>query len=385
MKPISYGRQFISEEDIQAVRETLLSDYLTQGPKIIEFEKNFSEYIGVKYCSLVSNGTAALHLCAMALGVKPGDRIITTPITFVASANGFRYCGAEITFCDIDPKTYLLDLNKLEAILSKSPKGTYKAVVPVDFGGYPFDVERLRNLADKYGFAIVEDACHAPGGWFTDSKGHIEKCGKGTYADMTVFSFHPVKHIATGEGGAITTNNDELFGKISLYRTHGITKHEALMSENHGGWYYEMIDLGYNYRITDFQAALGIEQLKRLVWSIERRNEIAGIYNEAFEEIPEIVTPWVDKNIKHAYHLYVIQVPQRKELYDYLRTQNIFTQVHYIPAHLMPYYKQFGWGKGDLPIAENYYEHCLSLPMYPTLEKDEQQYVIEKIKKFILK
>ena len=237
--PISYGRQYITDEDIQAVIETLKSDYLTQGPKIAEFEKDFADYCGCKYASVVSNGTAALHLCAMALDIKPGDRIITTPITFVASANGFRYCGAEVVFCDIHPDTYLMDLDKLEEILKASPKGTYKAVVPVDFAGYPVDVERMRILANEYGFAIVEDACHAPGGALIDSKGKINRIGNSQYADLTVFSFHPVKHIATGEGGAITTNKKELYEKVNLYRTHGITKDPALLLENHGGWYYE--------------------------------------------------------------------------------------------------------------------------------------------------
>lgn len=379
MKPISYGRQYIAEEDLLAVRETLQGDYLTQGPKIAEFERNFAAYLGAKHCSLVSNGTAALHLCAMALGIQPGDKVITTPITFVASANGFRYCGAEITFCDIDPDTFLLDLDKLEQILARHPVGSYKAVVPVSFAGYPFDTERLRRLADEYGFAIVEDACHAPGGYFTDSKGDKEFCGRGRYADMTVFSFHPVKHIATGEGGAVTTNDDELYAKLSLYRTHGITKSAELMEENHGGWYYEMVELGYNYRITDFQAALGIEQLKRLEWSVGRRNEIAQIYNQAFAGIEGITIPKVASDVRHAYHLYVIQVENRKELYDYLRTQNIFTQVHYVPAHLMPYYKKQGWKRGDLPAAEAYYDRCLSLPMYPTITDEELRWVINTI------
>ena len=385
MKPISYGRQYITEDDLKAVRETLEGDFLTQGPKIAEFEKNFAIQVGAKHCALVSNGTAALHLCAMALNIQPGDKVITTPITFVASANGFRYCGAEIVFCDIDSKTFLLDLNKLEDILKSAPKGTYKAVVPVDFAGYPFDTERLRLLADEYQFSIVEDACHAPGGYLIDSNGETERCGRGRYADLTVFSFHPVKHIATGEGGAITTNCDELYSKLSLYRTHGITKDPKLMEEIHGGWYYEMIDLGYNYRITDFQAALGIEQLKRLGWSLKRRNEIADAYNKAFADIRQITTPFVADNVYHAYHLYIIQVEDRKGLYEYLRQHNIFAQVHYVPAHLMPYYRQFGWKRGDLPIAEKYYDRCLSLPMYPTLSEVEQKYVIEKVIEFLIK
>ena len=382
--PISYGRQYITDDDIQVVVDTLKSDYLTQGPKIVEFEKDFANYCGCKYACVVSNGTAALHLCAMALDIKPGDKVITTPITFVASANGFRYCGAEIVFCDIHPDTYLMDLDKLEEILKASPKGTYKAVVPVDFAGYPVDVERMRALADEYGFAIVEDACHAPGGSLIDSKSVKNMVGNGFYADLTVFSFHPVKHIATGEGGAITTNNKELFDKVSLYRTHGITKDPVLLQENHGSWYYEMQDLGYNYRITEFQAALGISQLKRLDWSIERRNEIAKKYDAAFANT-SILIPYRAENINHAFHLYIIQVDKRKELYEFLRQNNIFSQVLYIPAHTMPYYKQLGWKQGDMPVAEEYYSKCLALPMFPSLTEEEQDWVIEKVKEFICK
>lgn len=382
---IPYGKQYISEEDIQAVIATLRSDYLTQGPKITEFEQHFADYCRSKYAAMVANGTAALHLTAMALGVQEGDKIITTPITFVASANGFRYCGAEITFCDIDAKTFLMDLDKLEDILKSAPIGTYKGVVPVSFAGYPVHTERLREIADRYGLWIVEDACHSPGAYFKDSKGNIELCGACNYADMTVFSFHPVKHIATGEGGAITTNRKDLYDKLCLYRTHGITKNPELMEENHGGWYMEMQELGYNYRITDFQAALGVEQLKRLEWSIAQRQKIAQRYNDAFIGIKKIITPKIVDNIRHVYHLYVIQVEDRKGLYDFLRAQNIFTQVHYIPAHLMPYYRRLGWKKGDLPVAENYYKLCLSLPIYPTLTEEEQRYVIQKIIEFVQK
>ena len=378
---ISYGRQHITDQDVDAVVEALKSDYLTQGPKIAEFENDFANYCGCKYACVVSNCTAAIHLCAMALDIKPGDKVITTPITFVASANGFRYCGAEIVFCDIHPDTYLMDLDKLEEILKASPKGTYKAVVPVDFAGYPVDVERMRALADEYGFAIVEDACHAPGASLVDSKGVKNMVGNGHYADLTVFSFHPVKHIATGEGGAITTNNKELYDKVSLYRTHGITKDPALLQENHGGWYYEMQELGYNYRITEFQAALGISQLKRLNWSIARRNEIAKKYDEAFADT-SILTPFRAKNITHAFHLYIIQVENRKALYDYLRENKIFSQVLYIPAHTMPYYKGLGWKEGDMPVAEEYYSKCLALPMFPSLTDEEQDWIIAKVKEF---
>lgn len=383
MKPISYGRQYITEEDIQAVVDTLRSDYLTQGPRIPEFEQKFAEFLGVNHACMVSNGTAALHLCAMALGIQPGDKVITTPITFVASANGFRYLGADITFCDIDSKTFLMDLNKLEDILKASPKGTYKAVVPVDFAGYPINEEHLHQLSIEYGFKIVIDACHAPGGTWIDSKGEQQMVGNCKYADLTVFSFHPVKHIAAGEGGAITTNDEELYQKVALYRTHGITKDATMLTRNDGGWYYEMQELGYNYRITEFQAALATSQLARLNWSIQRRNEIANRYDEAFKNLP-ILTPYRQEGIVHAFHLYVIEVhPQkRKELYDYLRAHNIFSQVLYIPAHTMPYYKSLGHKEGECPIAEDYYTRCLALPMYPSLTDEEQQYVIDTIWNF---
>lgn len=383
MKPIPYGRQHITEEDLEAVRNALLSDYLTQGPRIEEFERRFAEYCQTEHAVMVSNGTAALHLAALALGVKEGDKVITTPITFVASANGFRYCGAEIVFCDIDPTTYLLDLDKLETMLATAPAGTYKGVVPVDFAGYPIHGEKLRKIADRYGLWIVEDACHSPGAYYTDSQGEKQMCGNGKYTDMTVFSFHPVKHIATGEGGAVTTNRKDLYDKLTLYRTHGITKDPELMMENHGGWYMEMQDLGYNYRITDIQAALGIEQLKRLEWSLDRRQKIAQKYDRELSQLQGISIPRVEYNIRHAYHLYVIQAEDRKGLYDFLRKHQIYTQVHYIPSHLMPYYKAFGWKKGDMPVAEAYYEKCLSLPMYPTLTDQEQDYVIGKISEFL--
>ena len=382
-KPIPYGHQHITDEDVQAVVAALKSDYMTQGPLIGQFEKDIANYLGVKYACVVSNGTAALHLCAMALDIKHGDKIITTPITFVASANGFRYQGAEVVFCDIDSKAFLMDLDKLEQILKASPKGTYKAVVPVDFAGYPIDEERLRQLADEYGFAIVVDACHAPGGSFIDSKGEKQMIGNCKYADLTVFSFHPVKHIATGEGGAVTTNNKDLYEKVALYRTHGITKDSSRLEKNDGGWYYEMQELGYNYRITEMQAALGISQLKRLDWSIERRNEIARKYDEAFQGTI-VKTPFRAEDLVHAFHLYIIQLPadKRKGLYDFLRANNVYSQVLYIPAHLMPYYRQFGWKVGDMPVAEDYYSKCLALPMFPTLTNEEQDWIITKVKEY---
>ena len=384
-KSIPYGRQNITEEDIEAVIETLKSDYLTQGPKIGEFEKTFAKYVGAKYAVAVNNATAGLHLSAISLGVNPGDKIIVTPMTFAASANCVRYCGGEVVFCDIDKDTYLIDIKKLEDRLRKAPSGTYKVLILVDFAGYPLNLEAFRKLADTYGIWIIEDACHAPGGFFKDSKGRRQYCGNGNWADVSVFSFHPVKHIATGEGGMVTTNSKELYDKLCLYRTHGITKDSKLLTENHGGWYYEMQELGFNYRITDFQAALGISQLKRADAGLKRRQLIARRYNEAFAKNDNIKTPFVSDDVFHAYHLYIIQVEDRLGLYNYLREQGIYAQVHYVPLHLMPYYAQRGNKKGDFPVVEDYYEHCLSLPIYPTLTDEEQSYVIANVLRFLNK
>lgn len=382
-KPIPYGRQHITEDDIAAVMETLKSDYLTQGPKINEFEAAFAAYVGVRYAVAVNNATSGLHLAAMALNVKPGDKVIVTSMTFAASANCIRYCGGDVVFCDIEKDTYLMDITKLKQILESSPKGTYQGIVPVDFAGYPVNLESFRQLADEYGLWILEDACHAPGGYFVDSQGEKQFCGNGNYAEIAVFSFHPVKHIATGEGGMVTTNDKALYDKLCLYRTHGITKDPALLHKNDGGWYYEMQELGYNYRITDFQAALGISQLKRAQAGLDRRQEIARRYNDMFSPIKGIQTPYVDGKAYHAYHLYVIQVEDRPGLYHFLHENNIYAQVHYVPLHLMPYYQQFGNKEGDLPVVEDYYAHCLSLPMYPTLTEEEQDYVINKVIEFL--
>jgi UDP-4-amino-4,6-dideoxy-N-acetyl-beta-L-altrosamine transaminase len=383
MNAISYGRHHISDDDIQAVVDVLRSDYLTQGPVVQDFEAAFSEYVGSKYAIAVCNGTAALHLSVLALNLNPGDKVLTTPLTFVASANCVRYCGGDVDFVDIDPETYLMDLGKLEEKLSSSPAGTYKGVIPVDFAGYPTDVERLSEIAKKYDLWILQDCCHSPGGGFEDSKGIQQKCGNGSYSDIQVFSFHPVKHIATGEGGMVTTNSKHLYERICRLRSHGITKDPGHMIGNHGGWYYEMQELGYNYRLTDIQAALGVSQLKRAAQGLERRREIAACYDKAFEGVDQIKTPKIAKGFSHAYHLYVIQVDGRKELYDYLKTQNIFSQVLYVPVHLQPYYKQLGWKKGDFPLVEDYYKHCLALPMYPSLTLDDQSSVIDNVIRYV--
>lgn len=382
---IPYGKQFISEEDTKAVVEALNSDFLTQGPKIAEFEKNFAAYIGCKYAVAVSNGTAALHLPFLAIGLQPGDRIITTPITFAASANAARYCGAEVYFADIDPDTFVISIESVKQLLQNHPKGHFKAIVPVDFTGYPVNLEKVRALADEYGLFILEDACHSPGGYFTDSKGTKQNCGNGVYANAAAFSFHPVKHIAAGEGGMITTNDETLYKKLMTLRTHGITKENMQFDfpepEKQGAWYYEMQDLGYNYRITDLQAALANSQLTRAHEGLLKRQDIANKYRKAFTG-SSVKMQAEEQGVCNAYHLFVIEVENRKGLYDFLKENGIFSQIHYVPVHLMPYYKQFGWQEGDFPKAETYYKQCISLPMYPTLTEDEQNHVIACVLKF---
>ncbi|MFN2439856.1 MAG: UDP-4-amino-4,6-dideoxy-N-acetyl-beta-L-altrosamine transaminase [Chitinophagaceae bacterium] len=381
MKSIPYGKQHITEEDLKAVTDTLQSDFLTQGPAIADFEEAFAKYIGVKYAVAVSNGTAALHLAAMALGVNGNSNVITTPITFAASANCVGYCGGNVFFADIEKETYLIDIKKLEELIKSKPPGFFSGIIPVDFAGRAVNLEECKTLAKKYNLWILEDACHAPGGYFVDSSATSQICGNCVYADVAIFSFHPVKHIACGEGGMVTTNDEAIYKKLLVLRTHGITKDPDLMQNNHGGWYYEMQELGYNYRLTDFQAALGSSQLKRADEGLERRRAIANKYNESLKGVKEIKSQsgYVDG---HAYHLYIIEAEDRSGLYNFLREKNIFTQVHYIPVHTLPYYQKLGWKKGNFPIAEAYYERCLSLPMYPTLKEEEQDYVIATIKSY---
>lgn len=378
---IPYGKQLITEEDLEIVSRVLTSDFLTQGPEIATFESAFAAMTNAKYAVAVSNGTAALHLAVMAMGIKPGDKVITTPITFVASANCVKYAGGEVTFCDIDPDTYLMDLVKLKQMLESKPKGYYKGIIPVDFAGLMLDLELLRKLADEFGCWIIEDACHAPGAYFINSSGDKILAGSGNYADVSVFSFHPVKHIACGEGGMITSNIEKVNASLQLLRTHGITRNPELMLQNDGPWYYEMIELGYNYRLTDFQAALGHSQLNRLNWSLTERNRIAKDYDSYFEN-----KGWKHQKVSdgqyHAHHLYIIEHPRRKELFNYLKANQIHPQIHYIPVHLMPYYRSQGWNLGDLPVAENYYSQCLSLPMFPSLLNEEFNYVLSTLDSF---
>lgn len=391
---IPYGRQHITQDDIDATVDALKSDFLTQGPRIAEFEKNFANYVGAQYAVAVSNGTAALHICTMALNVTEGTKVITSPITFVATANAVRYCGGEVVFADIDPETYLLDINSVREILEASPKGTYSGIMPIDFTGRPVNLEAFRTLADEYNLWIIEDAAHSPGGAFTDKNGNPQTCGNGKFADLAIFSFHPVKHIAAGEGGMVTTNDAELYKKLLRYRSHGIAfgdenlvnpAETAFMGstpkkypQKYPLWYMEMQELGFNYRITDIQAALGNSQLQRADEGLQRRRDIAEKYFSAFKNL-DFIKGQSGVVEGHAYHLYVIEVPKRAELHLHLREKNIFSQIHYIPAHLMPYYQDKGYKLGDFPHAENYYKHCISVPMFPSLTNDEQDFVIQTI------
>lgn len=396
MGAIPYGKHTITQQDIDAVVEVLKSDFLTQGPKVQEFEKAFAQYVGSKYAVAVSNGTAALHLCNIVLGTSPGDKVITTPITFAATANSVRYCGGDVVFADIDPDTYLLDIQEVRKLLESAPKGTYKGIIPVDFAGRPIQMDQFRELADEFGCWLIEDACHAPGGYFYDKDGVKQTCGNGNYADLAIFSFHPVKHIAAGEGGMITTNNEEYYHRLLKLRTHGIVKDPKLFvnpiemaygqildstQDDYPLWYMELQELGFNYRLTDIQAALGLSQLKRAEEGIERRRKIAKTYSQEFEHAEYAINHSGDIE-GHAYHLYVLETDKRLELYYYLRSHNVFAQVHYIPIHLMPYYSGSDSPTGEFPNAESYYQECLSLPMYHGLSDDEQNRVINLINEF---
>ena len=379
MNKIPYGRQNIDQDDIEAVVSTLKSDYLTQGPKVREFESKFAEYVGAEYAVAVNNATSGLHLSVLALNLSKGDRVITTPITFAASANCIRYAGAEVWFADIDPNTYLLDVNSVKELIESKPKGFFKGIIPVDFAGLPINMEDFRTLANTHNLWIIEDACHAPGGYFIDSKENKNFCGNGVYADIGVFSFHPVKHIACGEGGMLTTNSKELYEKLMLLRTHGITKEN--MQENHGNWYYEMQALGFNYRLTDFQSALGITQLAKNKKGVAIRNEISATYKKEFQG--KVKFQGLPVRTYNAHHLFIIEVENRKELYDFLHSKGVLAQIHYVPVHTLPYYKNIGYEGSNLINAENYYANCISLPIYPTLSNKEQNFVIEQVIRFV--
>ena len=385
---ISYGKQTIDQQDIDAVVNVLNGDWLTQGPAVKTFESDLRKYFGAKYACSVSNGTAALHLTGIALGWKPGDIIITVPITFLASANSIIFSGATPDFVDIDKETYTIDPNKLEAkILKYESQGKkVKAVIAVDYAGHPCDWKSLKEIANRYDIQLINDNCHAMGASYLGDKHYAVK-----YADIVTQSYHPVKNFTTGEGGAVLTNNSSYAKKIDILRTHGMTKDSSLLEKNDGPWYYEMHEVGYNYRMTDFQSALGSSQLSRLDSFIGKRKKIVNKYNKSFTiKKPYIKTPSIINGVDHAHHLYPVQINFRKaklnkiKFFKEMKKKGVLLQVHYIPIHLQPFYrKNFGFKSGDFPISELFYQNEVSLPIYPDLSEKDQDLVIRLINEYI--
>lgn len=367
---IPYGRQTIEEDDIQAVVEVLRSDYLTTGPKVAEFEKTVADYVGARYAVAVSNGTAALHVACLAAGIGKGDEVITTPITFAASANCVLYCGGTPVFADIRPDSYNIDPEDIERKITDRTK----AVIPVHYTGQPCEMDAITEIAKKHNLIVIEDGAHALG---ADYKGQRI----GGISDMTEFSFHPVKPITTGEGGMVVTDNEKLYQRLSLFRTHGITRDEGMMAANEGGWYYEQLELGYNYRITDIQCALGISQMKKLDRFVELRRAIARRYDKAFADVEGLQIPMQMEGCHNSWHLYMIQVMHRdrKAVFDALRAKGIGVNVHYIPVYRFPYYQKNGYQDVYCPNAEAFYERAISLPIHPGLTEEQQDYVIEQV------
>jgi len=367
---IPYGRQSIDENDIQAVVDVLRSDYLTTGPAIAAFERAVADYTGAKYAVAISNGTAALHAACFAAGIGEGDEVITTPITFAASSNCVLYCGGTPVFADIKPDTYNIDPEDIRRKITDKTK----AIIAVHFTGQPCEMDEIHAIAKDHNLYVIEDAAHALGADYKGTK-------IGNMSDMTTFSFHPVKHITTGEGGMITTNDEQLYERLKLFRSHGITRDENLMNQNEGGWYYQQLDLGYNYRITDIQCALGTSQMKKLDSFVARRCQLVERYNAAFADEKAIICPKQLADCNNSWHLYVIRVENRKEVYDALREEGIAVNVHYIPVYKHPYYQRNGYSEICCPNAENFYAHCISLPLYPELTDEQQEYVISCVKK----
>lgn len=375
---LPYGKQWIDDDDIEAVVKVMKGDFLTTGPTIKAFEQKVADYVGTKYAVAFSNGTAALHGACFAAGISEGDEVITTPITFVASANCVLYQGGKVVFADIHPQTYNIDPFEVEKKISNKTK----AIIPVDFTGQPVNLDKIHQLAKKHQLVVIEDAAHALGATYKGKK-------IGSLSDMTMFSFHPVKHITSGEGGIITTNNSEYYEKLLQFRSHGITRNTDKLKEDHGPWYYEMQFLGYNYRMTDIQAALGWSQMDKLNMFVEKRKKIATKYNEIFQKMPQLNTPFQDALGESSWHLYIIRLNLdeltvgRKEVFETLQKQNIGVNVHYIPVHLLPYYKKLGYTKGSLPNAEKLYEEIISLPLFPAMTEQDIEDVINAVQQAI--
>lgn len=374
---IPYSHQAVDKSDIREVIKVLRSDWLTQGPKVPEFEERLCRYTGAKYAVCVSSGTAALHIACLAAGVKPGVEVITSPLTFAASANCALYCGGKPVFADVSRDTANIDPRELAKKITRKTR----VVIPVHFAGLPCEMKEISSLARARKITVIEDACHALGAVYK-----AKKIGSCSHSDMSVFSFHPLKSITTGEGGAVLTNSKELYGRLLLYRNHGITKERSrLLRRNEGGWFYEMQELGFNYRMTDIQAALGISQLKKADLFIAARRRVASVYDRAFAGNPYFDIPPVSAGYFSAYHLYPIRIKgedpsrKRRRIFDALRKKGIGVQVHYIPVYRHPFYKRLGPGRADCPNAEDYYSRELSIPLYPSMRKAQIRFVIESL------
>ena len=383
---INYGKQYIDFSDVKAVSKVLKKNFLTQGPEVSKFEKKLKNYFGAKYCSVVSNGTAALHLAGVALNWKPGDIILTSTLSFLASSNSILYAGAKPEFVDINSKNYNIDIHQLEKKIKFLKKKSKKvvAIIATDFAGYPCDWGKLREIALKYRLKLINDNCHALGSKYKKNKSYAAK-----YANIVTHSYHPVKNITTGEGGAVLSNDKNIIKKIETLRSHGVERNPKQMINNHGPWYYEMQHLGFNYRLSDIQCALGISQLKKISKFIKKRNQIAKIYDDAFSNDRRFIIHKPEKNYYHSYHLYPLQIKfnllkiSKKDLFKKMYNNNIKLQVHYIPIHLQPYYKKkFKFKNRDFPVAEKFYKNEVSLPIYYSLKKNEVYKIIKYIKKF---
>lgn len=380
---IYYGKQFIDEQDINAVIEVLKSDFLTQGPVIENFEKAVAEYCGVKYAVAVTNATSALHIACLAAGLDKGDMLWTSPITFTASANCGRYCGSDVDFVDIDDNTYDMSVTALKEKLEKS-KIKPKVVIPVHLAGQSCEMQEIYDLSKQYGFTVIEDASHAIGADYKDTK-----VGCCKYSDMTVFSFHPVKIITTGEGGMVLTNSEELYKKLTLYRSHCITRDENLMTkEADGPWYYQQIGLGFNYRMTELQAALGLSQLAKVDKFVARRRQLAERYNELLKDLP-LKLPYQNPETDSSWHLYIVRVDfnkvkkTKKQIFAEMKAKGVCLNLHYIPVHTQPYYQNLGFKNGDFTVSEKYYEEAFTLPLYYSLTDEQQEYVVSALKEVL--
>lgn len=386
-KIIPYAKQSISDEDIDAVVNVLKSDFITQGPVVSQFEEAIAAYCSARYAIAVSNGTAALHLACLALNVGPGDIVWTSPNTFLASANCALYCGAKIDFVDIDSQTYNISIESLKSKLKSAEMNNClpKVLIPVHFSGQSCEMQAIKSLSLQYGFSIIEDAAHALGGEYQG-----QKVGSCLYSDMTIFSFHPAKMITCGEGGIVLTNNSSLADKIERLRIHGVTRNPDLMTEaSHGIWYYQQLELGFNYRMTDMQAALGLSQLKRLDEFVDKRRKLVEKYNQQLQSLA-VITPWQHPDTHSSRHLYVVRLKSnqlkkcRKTIVEELRQAGIGVHVHYIPVHTQPFYQNLGFNEGDFPESESYYQEAITLPLFVDLSEEQLDFIVQKMRKVLL-